>query len=755
MRQRFTAPIPVTLRNLDVYTNEGKDYLVCRVDSPQLHALHNDLVATFGEKTEHSFNPHITLAVFEEGKAPDPSALEFPRGAEIALDLCTAMDMSASQIRFHIVTQPVTEEIKASLVDYPHEGLPTDLWAGSPNEAGYTLIPSIEEKLKEVGQQLVDQAFGSHVPVQALLLQGSCTSQFYDFDTDLDLLALIDPEVARGLDATNEELEKLDKEHSLKTDAGDRPVELRVHTPDEIKDTKFLEETDGLYDITHRTWIKKPVMIDASKFNRKPIIAQASKAATKKALEWDKAFGQINRDLHELELVKKYMVTEPQEKKKDLTKYTGVLLGKIHSICLRLWNERKSLREARRKAPHEGKEGKLGYSNALPAVVEYKLLTVWGYLPKIYAIGKFAKESPEFSLLELDRLLEISQGCGLRASLEGAKKKEVLGPHDAPAGDYSPKKATPIGKLMDSDSSRKFFKDWVYANTDAINNAFEYEEHDHPDMTKKQRSDLWKETARREFDQRFDDVIYKVDELYKESTLTLYRMITVEDEEDFLIKLSNEQTLPEYTGIGPFWAFEKGKAEAHWGMGGEHVLLIGEVNHDDVDWDLTLLLQLDISLGDQEAEVRLHGGVPVKIVGVEVGHKEVPMDHPVVLQASLEGALKNTNPGEAIPVLEDEDALDAWKHRKDVRHRVEAGVFGVPSVRAALLENIVKKAKEIVEGSDQFKGYQTDSAKASALGEIQKKLADARNEAAVQVAWGSGFSGVGWDSLKDLAKAAD
>lgn len=91
---------------------------------------------------------------------------------------------------------------------------------------------------------------------------------------------------------------------------------------------------------------------------------------------------------------------------------------------------------------------------------------------------------------------------------------------------------------------------------------------------------------------------------HRGESFDVYRTISLESLRDLKTK-----------GIGIYWSWDESKAEAHWGNGGTQYTLRARVNDADVDWNRTLYANLDPSLGEEEAEITLKEGIPVKITG--------------------------------------------------------------------------------------------------------------------------------------------
>ena len=79
------------------------------------------------------------------------------------------------------------------------------------------------------------------------------------------------------------------------------------------------------------------------------------------------------------------------------------------------------------------------------------------------------------------------------------------------------------------------------------------------------------------------------------------------------VTLENIQQL-KTKGIGVYWSYEEGAAQAHWGQGGRPYTLEGQITENAVDWESTIYANLHPSLGEDEKEIRLKDGAPVKLL---------------------------------------------------------------------------------------------------------------------------------------------
>jgi 2'-5' RNA ligase/uncharacterized protein (DUF427 family) len=230
--------------------------------------------------------------------------------------------------------------------------------------------------------------------------------------------------------------------------------------------------------------------------------------------------------------------------------------------------------------------------------------------------------------------------------------------------------------------SDKFYEQWKKDSSDGISHFVElFDEDDKTD-------EAYEARTKELFDQERNRVLDEISDLPAKSTIDLWRMITVKNVEEFMLALSNEQTLGEYTGIGTYWSYREESAQAHWGGRGSEVLLHGQVSSSDVLWDETVRLQMDPDIGDGEDEIRLKAGAPVNIVGVKVDGVEQKMEHPFLLEAKLKAGSAN---------------IKFWIDPAGVFHGFGGGP-GVSYTKIAHLDWLEENGIQYVETEDSFFG---------------------------------------------------
>lgn len=102
-------------------------------------------------------------------------------------------------------------------------------------------------------------------------------------------------------------------------------------------------------------------------------------------------------------------------------------------------------------------------------------------------------------------------------------------------------------------------------------------------------------------------------EVIKNGRVTVWRRITVK--ESWLDHLAKEGK-----HLGVYWSWDPDAADTHWGDFSKKstALIEAEVPENGVDWEETLVANIQPMMGDDEKEIKLHRGVPLKIISIEI-----------------------------------------------------------------------------------------------------------------------------------------
>ena len=146
-------------------------------------------------------------------------------------------------------------------------------------------------------------------------------------------------------------------------------------------------------------------------------------------------------------------------------------------------------------------------------------------------------------------------------------------------------------------------------------------------------------TAQDWYDDRWNELENDMSDKLKsgEHGIKIYRAITVEDPDEFIFHSSFDTYINDHNGVGVYWAWDEDSAEAHWGHGkGKEIVIHAEAPLSSIDIKTTLMLNMNPSLGRDEAELRLKEKAKVFVLGFEVGGEFILVDkEPLQLTASL------------------------------------------------------------------------------------------------------------------------
>ena len=117
------------------------------------------------------------------------------------------------------------------------------------------------------------------------------------------------------------------------------------------------------------------------------------------------------------------------------------------------------------------------------------------------------------------------------------------------------------------------------------------------------------------------DLRYKLEELIRlyrneliqNGKVTVWRAMTVTS--SWLTHLEREGK-----HLGIYWTWDPDAADTHWGDYSKtsKVLIEAEVPENGVDWETTLIMNIEPFTGDDEKEITLIKGVPLKILSIEM-----------------------------------------------------------------------------------------------------------------------------------------
>ncbi len=311
---------------------------------------------------------------------------------------------------------------QSSIIDYPHESLPDDLWEKDENT--FKLKENVKKTIVDIVDKVLDEKFNEKDNwFDSLLFEGSAGSQFWKLDTDLDLKIMIDvdqflkdnPEYQNLFEQDfadfQKELVKIVREDEY--NIGNRPIDLYVLDRNLLSQDFFFDRADNIYDILHDEWLKEPFLMSIDEYDRTKVIGDAQEEALHWAQKWDLDKGAILRSVKEYELIKDHIRLLPDEKKKKFLEDINKLIVDVENEIETMWDEIEVVNEDRHLVFDEPFESNIEvYMTSLnwtkPNLV-FKLLQRWGYHKLIYDLGEFLEDDGVITEDELPEVKKIIQ----------------------------------------------------------------------------------------------------------------------------------------------------------------------------------------------------------------------------------------------------------------------------------------------------------------------------------------------------------
>jgi hypothetical protein len=120
-----------------------------------------------------------------------------------------------------------------------------------------------------------------------------------------------------------------------------------------------------------------------------------------------------------------------------------------------------------------------------------------------------------------------------------------------------------------------------------------------------------------ELEYKFYEIKVDIEGTIKNGYIIIYR--------DMTVKSNWFDKLEKHKHLGIYWSWDKSSAEAHWGKfekGYRTIKLVSKIKEKYVDWHDTFELNLNLSLGEDEREIRLFKNTPIRLEAIYVKGKE-------------------------------------------------------------------------------------------------------------------------------------
>jgi tRNA nucleotidyltransferase/poly(A) polymerase/2'-5' RNA ligase len=149
---------------------------------------------------------------------------------------------------------------------------------------------------------------------------------------------------------------------------------------------------------------------------------------------------------------------------------------------------------------------------------------------------------------------------------------------------------------------------------------YQYEENMvHVDKEEIEKTENFKKWFRYELSVRYEDVVDNITNKIKpDGTIDIWRRIKVDD-----IWVNHLLQAGKHLGI--YWSWDERAAEAHWGdtAKNSNALIKSSINEKYIDWKNTIYANMDLSLGEDEKEIRLFKNTSLKIEELNIDGQNV------------------------------------------------------------------------------------------------------------------------------------
>jgi 2'-5' RNA ligase len=122
-----------------------------------------------------------------------------------------------------------------------------------------------------------------------------------------------------------------------------------------------------------------------------------------------------------------------------------------------------------------------------------------------------------------------------------------------------------------------------------------------------------------ELNSRFDDAVGNIkDKIKPDGTIDIWRRIKVDD-----IWVNHLLQAGKHLGI--YWSWDERAAEAHWGdtAKNSNALIKSSIKEEYIDWKNTIHANMDLSLGEDEKEIRLFKNTSLKIEELNIDGQDI------------------------------------------------------------------------------------------------------------------------------------
>lgn len=293
---------------------------------------------------------------------------------------------------------PVVEGQEFSVVSLPSKGLDHDIWDVEGGKEEPDMKPEVQrEILSRLYRGLKSAGFSSPEKwVAKVLITGSCTTNQFDKDSDIDVNVFVDINTLKEEeDFSGSRLGKLEGKPNSDIYAYIKDVFIRDISGKPLFTTEHLinyflsvgsldmENFDSVYDLIDGKWVKPPFFAPKD-FDPEVVFPEVYQKALDIAKEFDIELGTIKRDSIKLEEIVRRLQEANEEDKALIKAKLNTIIAKLNSEIKELYSKYKDIHSKRKEVFSNDidqlRDEYMKSKNWMPEAVLYKWLDKWRYL---------------------------------------------------------------------------------------------------------------------------------------------------------------------------------------------------------------------------------------------------------------------------------------------------------------------------------------------------------------------------------------
>ncbi len=614
---------------------------------------------------------------------------------------------------------PQTANLTASLIDFPRPTLPKEMWDVRDDGRGdafakpeqYFLRPAIRNAILSAVYGMLDFNFkGRESWLADVVTGGSASTQFFNNSTDIDIKMAIkekeflatNPEFAgaSGQDLNDEMFRKIADNHSQQYWIGSHPIEFYLFPASWLQSDEYVDaHYDSLWSLNDNRWIREPKLVDPKTWDREAVIAPGEKLALKWANEWDVLFGGIRKTVRDVLLTLEYVENTPPEVSVTTESKMGNDCLWLTTAIKKLAEDKEGLIATRRDSYTGSKNNFADMVNADPEVIQLKLLAHWGYLDAIKKLMAILGDD-EHAVITPGQAKHVAAVFNVQAPVVQTKHPdpEVAAMRPlAAAGDSNFWLNTKTGELI---------RCGLHYDEDRVMSKYDYEEDDKWGGVQMAMEDGWVRGYKSggelglDISTKYSKNVERILGLLPSEFLFVKELFVDFDNFGPLEGLAEKSddsfsepipAIPVLEGEDALSAWQHRNDIRHRVNGAGKKAMKFFISPSQDFYEFGFGQEHDAMIEDITKGRFLESGEAVIegwIQGYLAPNSELGLD--VYAEEDVEGALLSlpttvivqakklvvdiAGTGLEVPILEGEDAIQAWKRRKDIRHRVQGAL---------------------------------------------------------------------------------